>query len=150
MQIECAGEKAWFFLRRYLELSLDLTFLLSAVVSQTDNYIAKWFMHLRHCTLISCLFFFQDSFTFDSKLPLRSSPRPISIGKLHALLRFHLRPINLIVFKGSYSYDGIPYLEVSFTLRCFQRLSAPHFATLPCHWRDNRCTIGAFIPVLSY
>ena len=45
---------------------------------------------------------------------------------------------------------GIPYLEVSFTLRCFQRLSAPHFATLPCRWRDNRCTIGAFIPVLSY
>ena len=33
---------------------------------------------------------------------LRSSPRPISIGQLHALLRFHLRPINLVVFKGSY------------------------------------------------
>ena len=45
---------------------------------------------------------------------------------------------------------GISYLEVSFTLRCFQRLSHPHFATLPCRWRDNRCTIGAFIPVLSY
>ncbi len=85
-----------------------------------------------------------------SQLLLRSSPRPISIGQLHVLPRFHLRPINLIVSKGSYSFDGIPYLEVSFTLRCFQRLSAPHFATLPCHWRDNRCTIGAFIPVLSY
>ena len=45
---------------------------------------------------------------------------------------------------------GISYLEVSFTLRCFQRLSYPHFAILPCRWRDNRCTIGAFIPVLSY
>ena len=45
---------------------------------------------------------------------------------------------------------GISYLEVSFTLRCFQRLSAPHFATLLCRWHDNRCTIGAFIPVLSY
>ena len=45
---------------------------------------------------------------------------------------------------------GISYLEVSFTLRCFQRLSNPHFAILPCRWRDNRCTIGAFIPVLSY
>ena len=45
---------------------------------------------------------------------------------------------------------GIPYLEASFTLRCFQRLSQPHSATLPCHWRDNRCTVGAFIPVLSY
>ena len=45
---------------------------------------------------------------------------------------------------------GISYLEASFTLRCFQRLSRPHFAFLPCRWRDNRCTIGAFIPVLSY
>ena len=33
---------------------------------------------------------------------MRSSPRPISIGQLHALLRFHLRPINLVVCKGSY------------------------------------------------
>ena len=45
---------------------------------------------------------------------------------------------------------GISYLEVSFTLRCFQRLSAPHFATLLCPWQNNRCTIGASIPVLSY
>ena len=45
---------------------------------------------------------------------------------------------------------GISYLEASFTLRCFQRLSQPHTATLPCRWRDNRCTVGAFIPVLSY
>ena len=45
---------------------------------------------------------------------------------------------------------GISYLEASFTLRCFQRLSHPHFATQLCHWRDNWCTIGASIPVLSY
>ena len=45
---------------------------------------------------------------------------------------------------------GISNLEVSFTLRCFQRLSQPHSATLLCRWRDNRCTVGAFIPVLSY
>ncbi len=45
---------------------------------------------------------------------------------------------------------GISYLEASFTLRCFQRLSQPHSATLLCRWRDNRCTVGAFIPVLSY
>ena len=45
---------------------------------------------------------------------------------------------------------GISYLEASFTLRCFQRLSHPHFATLLCYRRNNRCTIGAFIPVLSY
>ena len=32
----------------------------------------------------------------------RSSPRPISIGKLHASQRFHRRPIYLIVSEGSY------------------------------------------------
>ena len=33
---------------------------------------------------------------------LKSSPRPISIGPLHALLHFHSRPIYLVVYKGSY------------------------------------------------
>lgn len=32
----------------------------------------------------------------------RVSPRPISIRQLHTLLRFHLRPIYLVVYKGSY------------------------------------------------
>nr|DAP52979.1 MAG TPA: hypothetical protein [Caudoviricetes sp.] len=31
-----------------------------------------------------------------------SSPRPISIGQLQALPLFHLQPIYLIVYKGSY------------------------------------------------
>ena len=90
--------------------------------------------------------FISLSFSF-----LRISPRPISIGQLNASQRLHPRPINLVVFKGSYKLKfGISYLEASFTLRCFQRLSHPHFATLLCRWHDNRCTIGAFIPVLSY
>ena len=33
----------------------------------------------------------------------RSSPRAISIGQLHALLHFHLRPIYQVVFLGPYS-----------------------------------------------
>ena len=33
---------------------------------------------------------------------LGSSPRPISIGKLHASQRFHRRPIYLNVSEGSY------------------------------------------------
>jgi len=37
-----------------------------------------------------------------------------------------------------------------FALRCLQRLSRPHLATRPCRWRDNRCTRGASVPVLSY
>ena len=41
-------------------------------------------------------------------------------------------------------------LKVGFTLRCLQRLSHPHFASLLCRWHDNSCTSGASIPVLSY
>ena len=37
-------------------------------------------------------------------LLFRSSPRPISIAKLHTLPRFHRRPIYLIVFEGSYLF----------------------------------------------
>ena len=33
-----------------------------------------------------------------------SCPRPISCGQLHTLLYFHLRPIYLVVFKGSYYF----------------------------------------------
>ena len=85
-------------------------------------------------------------------LPLRVSGldqagRAISKAKLHALLRFHTPPINVVVYHGS---SGNACLEVGFPLRCFQRLSLPYIATRPCHWRDNRCTRGMFIPVLSY
>ena len=73
--------------------------------------------------------------------------RAISTGKLHALLHFHTRPINVVVFHGS---QGRTSFEGGFPLRCFQRLSLPHIATLLCRWRDNRSTRGASIPVLSY
>ena len=36
-----------------------------------------------------------------------SSPRPISTGLLIALLRLHSRPINLVVYQGSYSLKGM-------------------------------------------
>ena len=62
------------------------------------------------------------------------SPRPISDSQLHTLLHFHLCPIYLVVFKGSYSCDGISHLEGGFTLRCLQRLSLPDLATRPCPW----------------
>src|SRR5256885_920632 len=46
--------------------------------------------------------------------------RAISTGKLHTLLCFHTRPINVVVFHGS---QGRTRLEVGFPLRCIQLLS---------------------------
>jgi len=78
--------------------------------------------------------------------------RPISTGKLHVLRRFHTRPINVVVSNGPLGglRLGIPDLEVSFPLRCFQRLSIPDIATRRCHWHDNRNTSGPSTRVLSY
>ena len=81
----------------------------------------------------------------------RSSPRAISTSQLHTLLRFHLLPINQIVFLGPYLMKSErSHLRGSFTLRCFQRLSRPYIATQLCRWHDNWCTRGTSIPVLSY
>jgi hypothetical protein len=73
--------------------------------------------------------------------------RAIRTARLHRLPGFHLRPINVLVWHGP---RGRPRLEGGFLLRCLQQLSRPHLATQRCHWRDNWCTSGASIPVLSY
>src|SRR5450631_2958801 len=73
--------------------------------------------------------------------------RAISTGKLRALPRFHIRPINVVVFHGS---SGRNSFEAGFPLRCLQRLSIPYIATLHCGWRHNRSTRDTFTPVLSY
>ena len=89
----------------------------------------------------------RSSFPFREK----QDARAISTGQLHASQRFHLQPINEVVFLCPYRIaSGRTYLEAGFPLRCFQRLSLPHIATLLCRWRDNRSTRGASIPVLSY
>ena len=78
--------------------------------------------------------------------------RAISTGKLHALLHFHLQPINQVVFLGP-SYPlrvGRSHLEECFPLICIQRLSQPNFATERCPWQDSSITRGSSIPVLSY
>ena len=73
--------------------------------------------------------------------------RAIRTARLRALLHFHLRPIDVLVWHGPW---GRPRLEGGFLLRCLQQLSRPHLATQLCRWRDNWCTRGASIPVLSY
>src|SRR5438128_787806 len=71
---------------------------------------------------------------------------PVSSTR-HVVARLHTRPINVVVYHGSRWRPGF---EVGFPLRCFQRLSRPHIATLHCGWRHNSSTRGASIPVLSY
>ena len=77
----------------------------------------------------------------------KRSFRPISSSNLHVLPRSQRCPIYLLVFQGSIWNLS---LVVSFTLRCFQRLSRPYFASQLCPWQDNCCTSGTSIPVLSY
>jgi hypothetical protein len=38
------------------------------------------------------------------------SPRPISTGRLNALLRLHLRPINVVTYHGPYPVDPVGFL----------------------------------------
>ena len=50
--------------------------------------------------------------------------RAISNGKLNALLRFHIRPIKLVVFQCPSKLSlGRSHLGEGFTLICIQRLS---------------------------
>src|ERR1700752_5136616 len=92
-----------------------------------------------HYSLFAC--------AMDTENESNQANRTISTGKLHALLHFHTRPINVVVFHGS---QGNTRFEVGFPLRCFQRLSRPYIAMQHCRWRDNCSTRGTFIPVLSY
>ena len=50
-----------------------------------------------------------------------TSPRPISTGRLHASPRFHLRPINPVIFWGPYQVNpvGILILERASRLDAF-------------------------------
>src|ERR1700724_4304939 len=83
----------------------------------------------------------------DTENESNQANRTISTGKLHTLLCFHTRPINVVVFHGS---RGRTRLEVGFPLRCLQRLSVPYIATLHRGWRHDRSTRGKFTPYLSH
>ena len=70
--------------------------------------------------------------------PRREPRRPVDVIKrstvstapLRASRPLHARPINLVVFQGSFACATKPHLEGGFPLRCFQRLSLPNVATL--------------------
>ena len=73
---------------------------------QADNRIVNYFFRLFPFFVLlqasACFLHNLFQYQFVSLNCLRSSPRPISIGQLNALLRLHPRPIYLVVFKGSY------------------------------------------------
>ena len=98
-------------------------------ITRIPSLILYISLYLQNCTQT----FHPNLLPFPT-LTFWSSPRPISSSQLHALRHFHPCPINLVVFKGSYSYDGISHLEGGFTLRCLQRLSRPDMATRPWRW----------------
>ena len=86
------------------------------------------------------------AFSFNPKplpKPYWLSPRPISNSQLHVLPHFHLCPINLIVFKGSY-YLRMGYLILrgasrldAFSVYPFPTWLLGHeFDTQPIHQRS--------------
>ena len=62
-----------------------------------------------------------------------SSPRPISNSQLHALRHFHLCPIDLIVFKGTYFLEGMGDLILGWASRLDAFSVYPFPAWLPGH-----------------
>ena len=106
--------------------------------------------HLENCTVKVDLKLSINVLS-SSNSSFRSSPRPISISKLPHYCAFTADLSTLSSVRGLTRFrDGNLLLEVGFTLRCLQRLSAPHFASQLCRWHDNCCTRDASTPVLSY
>ena len=66
-----------------------------------------WPQILLHCTLKTTYMLVDGQSNFLNQFLTCvswSSPHPISNSQLHALLHFHLCPIYLVVFKGSYFF----------------------------------------------
>ena len=83
---------------------------------------------------------------------VRSSPRPISTARLHTLLRFYLRPINHIIYVGSYLVNPVGELIFRWASNLDAFSFYPLRTQLPgmYRWRDNPYTGGPSVPVLSY
>ena len=75
------------------------------LIERNTNYIIPFRILYSKC-FSPCTFktaYKKSCSSFFYLSPLWSCPRPISCGQLHTLLHFHLRPIYLVVFKGSYN-----------------------------------------------
>ena len=129
---------AQFVLLQALLFSLTLSTLLSAQLTA--------FLHLENRTGKFDLFRITQSFSFlDQALDLLVSS---------TFIRYRTPSDDLSTSSSlrglTYFHSGSLILQGGFTLRCLQRLSLPHFASLLCPWQNNSFTRGASIPVLSY
>ena len=74
---------------------ISLKIILPCVISEVPSHFVQWNDQNPNLSLRLRLVFAKCFW---------SSPRPISTGQLRTLLHFHLQPIYLVVFKGSYFF----------------------------------------------
>ena len=142
----CRPSFSWLPPRRFITGTSDLETLRTAAlhssIARTLKTAHPNFLHLVNQFSnfpfgLTCLSLDQvlDRLVSPSSMRYRTSTGDLSPGSLPGVLLLS---------------NGTLLLEVGFTLRCLQRLSRPHFASLLCRWHDNSCTSGASTPVLSY
>ena len=81
-----------------------------------------------------------------------NEPSAISTASLNPLQGVHVPPINQLVSLGPYPVAPVGTLifRRASRLDAFSGYPCRTSATRRCRWRDNRCTGGPSVPVLSY
>ena len=142
----CSPSFSWLWLRPFLTEAADLgtlrTFALPSSIARTLKTAHPDFLHPAKTSFqfslwsqLNSLDQVLDRLVSSSSIRCRTSTDDLSPGS----------PPGVLLLS-----NGTLLLEVGFTLRCLQRLSRPHFASLLCRWHDNSCTSDASTPVLSY
>ena len=142
----CSPSFSWLWLRPFLTEAADLgtlrTFALSVFYCAYPENRTSRFLILQRPVFqfslwsqLNSLDQVLDRLVSSSSIRYRTSTDDLSPGS----------PPGVLLLS-----NGTLLLEVGFTLRCLQRLSRPHFASLLCRWHDNSCTSDASTPVLSY
>ncbi len=122
----------------------------TSLIDSFDRFTGQYFYSFslqRETLIIFIIYLLTGTYQLVVRHTLNASG-VISTARLNASLRFHLPPINVVVYNTPLYRNT--HLQASFALRCFQRLSDPHVATRPCLRPNNRCASGESIPVLSY
>ena len=142
----CSPSSSWFPLRLFITAASILETLRT---SRASSSIARTLKTAHPDLFSSRKTSFQFSFGLNSILLDQVLDRLVSSSsKRYRSFTDDLSPGSLpgVLLLS----NGTLILEVGFTLRCLQRLSHPHFASLLCRWHDNSCTSDASTPVLSY